>query len=98
MATFAMPAPAYPPSSACDELVGSPKYHVIRSHAIAPISPARITYGVTTSILTPFTTVFATCVPNPNAATKLKNAAQTTACPGESTRVATMVATEFAAS
>ncbi len=32
------------------------------------------------------------------AATKLKNAAQTTACPGESTRVETTVAIEFAAS
>ena len=36
------------------------RYHVMRSQLIAPINPARITYGVTTSMLTPFTTVFAT--------------------------------------
>ena len=42
--------------------------------------------------------VLATAVPNPNAATKLKKAAQTTAFPGDSTRVDTTVAMEFAAS
>src|SRR2546421_3048739 len=42
--------------------------------------------------------VFATAVPNRNAATKLKNAAQMTALPGLSTRVDTTVAIEFAAS
>ena len=46
----------------------------------------------------PAPTVFATAVPNPNAATKLKNAAHTTAFPGDSTRVETTVAIEFAAS
>ena len=46
----------------------------------------------------PAPTVFATAVPNPNAATKLKNAAHMTALPGESTRVDTTVAIEFAAS
>src|SRR5438445_11273809 len=33
---FATAAPAYPPTSACDELVGSPKYQVMRSQMIAP--------------------------------------------------------------
>ena len=42
--------------------------------------------------------VFATAVPKPNAATKLKNAAQMTALPGDSTRVETTVAMELAAS
>ncbi len=42
--------------------------------------------------------VLATAVPKVNAATKLKNAAQMTACPGESTRVDTTVAIELAAS
>jgi hypothetical protein len=42
--------------------------------------------------------VFATPVPNVKAETKLKKAAQATACSGVSTRVATMVAMEFAAS
>ena len=46
----------------------------------------------------PEPTVFATAVPNPNAAMKLKNAAHATAWPGDSTRVDTTVAIEFAAS
>ena len=46
----------------------------------------------------PAPTVFATAVPNPKAATKLKNAAHTTALPGDNTRVDTTVAIEFAAS
>ena len=32
-------APTIPPMSACDELDGSPKYHVIRFQAIAPDQP-----------------------------------------------------------
>ena len=39
----AMAAPAYPPKSACEELVGRPSHQVSRSQAIAPASPARIT-------------------------------------------------------
>src|SRR5262245_47120956 len=46
----------------------------------------------------PAPTVFATAVPNVNAAMKLKNAAHTTALPGVSTRVETTVAMELAAS
>ena len=46
----------------------------------------------------PEPTVLATAVPNPKAAAKLKNAAQTTARPGDSTRVETTVAMELAAS
>ena len=42
--------------------------------------------------------VLATFTPPPKAAMKLKNAAQSTAIPGESTRVETTVAIEFAAS
>src|SRR5258706_6920088 len=85
--------------SAWDELVGKPKYHVIRSHTIAPTRPPRITPKVTTEIsIIPLPIVLATAVPKPNAATKLKNAAQTTACPGDKTRVETTVAMELAAS
>jgi hypothetical protein len=92
-------APAKPPISAWEELVGNPQTHVIRSHTIAPMSPARITHSSTTAVsTTPFPTVRATLTPKPNAATKLKNAAQTTACSGDSTRVDTMVAIELAAS
>ena len=46
----------------------------------------------------PDPTVLATAVPNTNAAMKLKNAAHITAWPGDSTRVETTVAIEFAAS
>src|SRR2546430_8474773 len=72
---------------------------LIRSHVIAPRRPARMTAKLTTLMsIMPDPTVFATAVPNVNAATKLKNAAQMTALPGESTRVDTTVAIEFAAS
>src|SRR6266545_6003072 len=85
--------------SACDELVGNPKYHVMRSQMIAPASPPRMTAKVTILMsIMPFPTVFATAVPKVKAATKLKNAAQMTALPGDSTRVETTVAIEFAAS
>src|SRR4051812_4162341 len=58
-----------------------------------------MTEKVTMRISTrPEPTVFATAVPNANAATKLKNAAQITALPGLNTRVETTVAIELAAS
>jgi len=66
---------------------------------IAPASPPKITAKVTMLMSIIFApTVCATAVPNVNAATKLKNAAQTTARPGVRTRVDTTVAIEFAAS
>src|SRR5207245_1165186 len=84
---------------ACDELVGRPEYQVIKSQTIAPTRPANITANVTTWMsIMPEPTVLATAVPNVNAATKLKKAAQMTALPGERTRVETTVAIEFAAS
>ena len=66
---------------------------------IAPARPPRMTEKVTMwrSII-PDPTVFATAVPNVNAAMKLKKAAQMTATPGDSTRVDTTVAIELAAS
>src|SRR5690349_4021055 len=84
---------------ACEELVGRPKYQVMRSHAIAPTRPPKITPEVTAEMsIIPLPSVLATAVPKVNAATKLKNAAQITAWPGESTRVETTVAMELAAS
>src|SRR4030095_7461064 len=66
---------------------------------IAPMRAARITSASTLSGRTmPLPMVRATFTPNPNAATKLKNAAQTTACVGLRTRVDTTVAIELAAS
>src|SRR5881397_2337593 len=96
---FATALPAYPPISACDELVGNPNNHVTIFQAIAPNRPAKMTFEATALMsIIPEPTVLATPTPNPNAATKLKNAAQTTAWPGESTRVETTVAIELAAS
>ena len=66
---------------------------------MAPARPAKITAKVSTlTSIIPEPTVLATAVPNVNAAMKLKNAAQITALPGDSTRVDTTVAMEFAAS
>ncbi len=66
---------------------------------MAPTKAAKITAKVTTRMSTrPEPIVLATAVPNANAATKLKNAAQMTALPGDSTRVDTTVAMELAAS
>src|SRR5688572_6171589 len=96
---FAMAAPAYPPSRAWDDELGSPRYHVTRSQMIAPSSPARITSGSTMLIsIKPLPMVLATAVPTAKAATKLKKAAQNTAFPGLNTRVDTTVAIELALS
>src|SRR5262245_16770647 len=96
---FDTAAPAYPPTRACDELVGRPSHQVIRFQMIAPSRPERITADVTSDCrIIPAPTVFATAVPKKNTAAKLKNAAQATACTGESTRVETTVAMELAAS
>ena len=65
----------------------------------APSRAARTTHCVTTwGSTTPLPTVVATFTPKIKAAAKLKNAAQKTAVSGESTRVATTVAIELAAS
>src|SRR5256884_9062527 len=66
---------------------------------MAPVSAPNTTRGSTISASTmPVPSVCATCSPNTRKAMKLKNAAQPTAYCGRSTRVDTMVATEFAAS
>jgi len=92
-------APAIPPTRAWDEDVGNPKYHVMMSQAIAPISPANTTASVKTfGSTTSLAMVAATLVPNTRNATKLKKAAHSTASLGERTRVETTVAMEFAAS
>src|ERR1041385_6774884 len=66
---------------------------------MAPMRAARMTSFVTTErSIIPLPIVFATAVPITKAATKLKNAAHSTAFLGESTRVDTTVAMEFAAS
>jgi hypothetical protein len=72
---------------------------VIRFQEIAPISPPRMTFDVTTfTSINPFPIVLATAVPNAKAAAKLKKAAQKTARKGLRTRVDTTVAIELAES
>src|SRR5262252_6603150 len=96
-----MPAPAAPPMSACDELVGRPHHHVKRSHTIAPKRPASTTYtyaGSSAVIFTILEIVSATLGAKMSMAMKLKNAAHHTATRGDSTRVETTVAIELAAS
>src|SRR5581483_1244195 len=89
----AIAAPASPPINACEDEVGSPHHHVSKSQTIAPTSAASTTYCVMMSSRTkPWPIVLATAVPNRNAATKLKNAAQMTASRGDNTRVETTVA------
>src|SRR2546430_12381941 len=84
---------------AWDDDVGSDSHQVMTSHTIAPSSPARMTLASTTESTTnPLHIVFATAVPNRKTARKLNAAAQITAAEGESTRVETTVAMEFAAS
>ena len=69
-----------------------------RFHVIAPTSPARTTSSVITSALTiPFAIVAATSSET-KAPTKLRIAALITAARGESARVETLVAIEFAVS
>ena len=84
--------------SACDELDGSPKYHVTRFQVIAPISPAKITVVVTRSASTiPPATVAATLI-EMKAPTKFRIAESVTAVFGASARVEIDVATALAVS
>src|SRR5665213_1915922 len=96
---FATPAPTRPPISACDELTGMPNTIVIQSQRLAPIgAPAMAVVSLTRGSTSPLPMVSATWTWKKKAAMKLKKAAQITACFGESTRVETTVAIEFAAS
>src|SRR4030095_12030576 len=75
-------APAKPPSSACEDDVGSAHHHVNRSQTIAPISAAPTTVSDTTSASTPLAMLLATLVSNTKNAMKLKKAAHSTASIG----------------
>ena len=68
-------APTMPPMSACDELDGSPKYHVIRFQAIAPTSPPNTTSNVIESGLTTSLATVAATSSEMKAPTKLRIAA-----------------------
>ena len=90
--------PRMPPMSAWLELDGSPAYQVIRFHVIAPTRPARTTSSVIADESTiPVATVAATSSET-NAPAKFRTAAIRTAARGDSARVETDVAIEFAVS
>ena len=87
-----------PPISAWLELDGRPRYHVMRFQVIAPTRPASRMLSVIASGLTmPLATVAAT-LNEMKAPAKLRIAAIATALRGESARVETLVAIEFAVS
>ena len=91
-------APNRPPIRAWLLELGSPKYHVSRFQAMAPISAAAITaWVVVSSSTSPEPIVLATAVPA-NAPMKLNDAAIAMACRGWSARVATDVAIALAVS
>src|SRR3954454_16260324 len=72
-------APIRPPNSACDELEGSPRYHVTRFQRMAPISPAKITTGlISVSSTSPPEMVLATCTDR-KAPARFRQAATATA-------------------
>jgi hypothetical protein len=94
-----MAAPTSPPIIVCEELDGIPNHQVARFQIMAAVKPLPITVRSTTyGSIIPFPMVFATWRPSTRNATKLKNAAQTTAHFGDKTLVDTTVAIEFAAS
>ena len=93
-------APHNPPISACEDEDGRPSHQVIRFQVMPPasaqISTCEVT--VTTAVsIRPLAMVLATAVPQ-NAPIRFIEAASITACPGESTLVATTVAMELAVS
>src|SRR4051794_14454425 len=91
-------APTTPPISACEELAGSPKYHVRRFHPIAPIRPANtIVMVIAPESTIPLAIVAATAC-EMKAPTKLRIAARPTAVRGGSARVENDVATTLAVS
>ena len=96
---LAMPAPIRPPTRAWLLLDGMPSRQVSTFQTMAPASAPNTTNGSTRlALTTPLPIVAATCRPNTVKAMKLKNAAQSTAVSGRSTRVETTVAMELALS
>ena len=85
------PAPMRPPMSACEELLGSPKYQVIIFQVIAPPRAARTIESFTIAgLMMPVPIVLATWTPMKKTAANSKNAAHRTAYLGGRTLVDTM--------
>src|SRR4051812_29501616 len=95
---LAIPAPANPPISVCEELEGIPFHQVSRFQMMEAISPEKTTGSVMNSGFTVLATVSATFNSKIQYAMKLNMAAQSTAWNGVSTLVDTTVAIELAAS
>ena len=77
---LATPAPTKPPTSACEDEEGMPNHQVIKFQEMAPLNAPKITaLSIISLEIMPLPTVLATCRPKNRKATKLKNAAQTTA-------------------
>jgi len=81
--------------SACDELVGSAATTWSGPRESRRQAGHDDVGRHQVQVTNPLPTVLATAVPNRNAAHEVEKAAHSTACPGESTRVATTVAIEF---
>ena len=94
----AMLEPRMPPISAWLELDGRPRYHVTRFQVIAPTSPARTTFSVIASASTIPDAIVAATASETNAPSTFSTAELITAARGESARVETLVAIEFAVS
>src|SRR4051812_20527430 len=95
-----MAAPAIEPIIACEELLGIPKYQVIKFHEIAAIRAAKITsepFGSVKGSTMSFVMVFATPV-KVSAPIKFMTAANIIACLGLRAFVETAVAIAFAVS
>src|SRR4030065_929256 len=87
-------APTRPPTRACDELLGNPRYQVNKFQKMALIKAARITIRLIASeATTSCPIVSATATPNMNGPQKLARAVIPRALRGENARLATMVAT-----
>ncbi len=77
---LAIPPPTSPPIKACELEEGIPNPHVIRFQTMAPTNAAKITCAsITLGSTIPVPMVRATLSPNTMKATKLKNAAHSTA-------------------
>ena len=91
--------PIRPPTSACEDEEGIPRYQVKRFQTTAPVSPAPMTgtmiSGDTSTILA---TVSATAAPSRKGPTRFASEAMMTAGTGLAARVATSVAMALAAS
>src|SRR5215475_12507465 len=95
---IAQVAPTMPPIRACDELDGSPAYHVMTFHRIAPIKAANTTCSVITVESTmPFAIVVATAIER-NAPAAFSTADSNTARRGDIAPVVMAVAIALAVS